>query len=306
LTKIITRQRALIELIFAGALWGFGFVATIWGLKGMTSENVLFWRFLIAFLAAELIWWVFLRQNSEEKSWHGGTDLPKGIIAGIILASLLLPQTWGLETTSAGKSGFITTLYVLLVPLLSHLFLRQPNKKILYLYVLMGLVGTAFLVELNIHEPPVRGDLWTLLCAFGAALHILYVGLVANTVKDPFRFNTMQSFFCFICVSLLMLAKQQPVTMATTLIPWTGVFALAFGSSILGFTIQVRSQKILSPTVASMIFLLESPFAMLFGVLLLQERFHRAQLFGAFLILVSAFLALKSDSASDLNKKPAQ
>lgn len=286
----MTKQKAVIELIFAGALWGFGFVATTWSLREFSVAEVLAYRFLLAFAAGEL---VHLLMNRGRPRRPSRADLIYSVGGGFFLGSLLILQTIGLQYTTATNSGFITTLYVILVPVLSHLLFRQKAGGLLYLYVLIALIGTLLLVGLKPNEMQ-RGDLWTLACSFAAAFHIIYIGQVSARVRDSFRFNNLQSLWALIM--LLPLPILQPhIRLHATALSWFGILFLALGSSLTGFYIQVRTQKVLSSTTASMLFLLESPYAFLFGFLFLGETLSPRQGFGAFLIIASSYLTIRHE-----------
>lgn len=294
----MTKNRAIAELLFAGALWGFGFVATVWGLKAFTPAEVLILRFLITAVAGEAIWRLWLRRRSPFPETGAKKDFLLALPAGFLLAGLLLPQTIGLLYTTAAKSGFLTTLYIVLVPLFGHLLFRHPLRLAAYGHGALALVGAFLLMEVDFGDVN-KGDLWTLLCAVIATFHILYIGHVSPRITQPFRFNTFQSFFCLLGV-LPLLAMQGRATLWTDdTLAWTGVLFLALASSLIGFTIQIRTQKILSPTTASMLFLLESPYALLFGVMFLRETFSLQQAAGAALILTASALSVRSDPSAN-------
>lgn len=286
--KHLTKTRATNELIFAGALWGFGFVATCWALVDFTPAETLLYRFLIAFGVGE-----FFRLTITRKSF----SLPKSkelyiaLISGLILGSMLLVQTIGLSYTTATKSGFITTLYVILVPIIQHLIFKIKTTWLFYFYVVIALTGTWLLVGGDISDLN-QGDLWTLLCSVIAAAHILYVGYASPQIEDSFRFNNFQSLGCLALIIPFCLTQNHINTSATPL-AWGGIIFLGVGSSIIAFLIQIRSQKILPPTTASMLFLLESPFAFIFGWLLLNESLSLISMFGGFLILLSSLLTIR-------------
>jgi drug/metabolite transporter (DMT)-like permease len=289
----MSRQRAIIELLLAGVLWGFGFVATVWALIAFTPSELLILRFLVTFLVREILWFLLFRKNSPGE-WR--KDFRLSIPAGVLLASMMLPQTIGLQYTTASKSGFLTTLYILIIPLLHHFVLHTKIKRIVYVYAVTALFGAALLMDADLSNIN-PGDLWTILCAFLAAVHILYIERISAKISDSFRFNTFQSLFCLICL-LPMLAFQPKITLWTwEILPLVGVLCLAIGSSTIAFTIQIRAQKVLSSTSASMMFLLESPFSLLFGIWFLNEGFNTQQALGAVIILSAAALTLKSDAA---------
>lgn len=285
----MTKQRAVAELLLAGGLWGFGFVATVWALQALTPSELLIGRALIAVIVAELLWLVFLRRKSTT-DWR--TDLKLALPAGLLLAAFSLPQTIGLQYTTATKSGFLTTLYVILVPLMNHAIFRARTKTHIYGFALMALVGAFLLMDADLSELN-PGDLWTLLCAVMAAAHIIYIGRVSRLIGDSFRFNTFQTFWSLLFVLPLYFFQSEYEIRFETWHPLAGLLFMALFSSVVAFSIQVRSQKVLLPTTASMLFLLESPFALLFGWALLNERLTLVPAAGAAMILVAAALTVK-------------
>lgn len=282
------RSRALLELVAAGMIWGFGFVATIWALKDFSIVGFMLLRFIIAWGAGEVVRVIIFKQKFWDK-----TDFKLSIVAGLLMASFILPQSIGLMFTTATNSGFLTIMYVVLVPIFS--FQKKHSWKVYALAALAffgaWLLMNAVAVEIN------KGDLWTLLCAVTASLHILYLGKIADKIHDPFRFNNYQSFWCLLAVIPFIGMDKNFSLHSSHLLPWIGLLSTAILSTLIGFMIQIRAQKVLSETTASQFFLLESPFALLFGVLLLNESITWIQAAGAFLILLSSFLTLKVESA---------
>lgn len=285
---MITRRRALVELCIAGVIWGFGFVATVWALRHHTPSELLTLRYLVAILGAELLraLWSGLRRNSPRLT-PLRSDVHLSVLAGLLLSLMLLFQTIGLQFTTASKSGFLTALYVIFVPVLAHFLLRQRQSLRVFAYAALALVGAALLMGADLRSLN-PGDLWTVACALLAAFHILYIETVTHRIKDPFRFNTLQTGFCLIVVIPLLLMQDQINLWSTDPLTWIGILALALGSTVFGFTAQLRAQRVLDATTASMLFLLESPFALLFGILLLSEGFSGVQALGAVLILLAA------------------
>lgn len=278
------RSRALVELLLAAVIWGFGFVATVWALRDFSIVGFLVLRFTIGWGVGELIR-IFI---FKRKFWDA-QDFKLSIIAGVLMAAFILPQSIGLLFTTATNSGFLTIMYVVLVPILS--FQKKHSWKI-YALAALAFFGAWLLmnaVVLNIN----KGDIWTLLCAVMASLHILYLGKIAPKIQDSFRFNNYQSFWCLLAVIPCIPLDTKFSVYSDNLLPWLGLLSTAILSTIVGFMIQIRAQKVLSETTAAQFFLLESPFALLFGVLLLNESITWIQATGAFLILLSSFLTLK-------------
>lgn len=286
----MTKNRAVLELIVAGALWGFGFVATQWALLAYSPAHLLLWRFVIAIVAGEAIWWAFFRNNGKGRFWK--SDLKLAVPAGLLLASFILPQTIGLQYTTATKSGFLTTVYVVVVPLLSQFVFKKRTRPQIYLFAAFSIVGAFLLMDAKVTDLN-PGDIWTLGCALMAACHILYIGYISEKIQDAFRFNTFQAIWVLLCLLPFLPFETKVDAPILDWRPWAGILALAFGSSVIGFSIQIRTQQVLSATTASMLFLLESPFALLFGWALMGEGLGLGPGIGALIILASAALTVK-------------
>jgi drug/metabolite transporter (DMT)-like permease len=303
--------RAAFELTFASVLWGFGFIAAVWALDVMGPLSLTGWRFFIAAfvgLGISLLVPSLRRQATPQQFMLAA-------IPGLLLCLTILLQTWGLLYTTATKSGFITTIYVLIVPLLEFIFLKRPLAKKHFIYVALGLIGVALICDLPAEingsqaaamaaaAPQLAlklrwnfGDLLTLGCAIVASFHIVYFGKIQKRIGSAFVFNNFQSIWACVLPLSLAMFFEGPILigahglhfMSPSLI---GFCSLAFGSTLIAFALQVRAQKILSPSLASLLFLLESPFATLFAVYFLGEKLKTSQWVGAGLILLAAGLS---------------
>jgi drug/metabolite transporter (DMT)-like permease len=297
--KPSTDLTAVSELVFAGALWGFGFVATVWVLQFMDPATLLAARFGGAFFLGLLILLFFLRPTRA----NFFSDLRLALVPSMFLWTTLILQVTGLLTTSATNSSFITTLYVIIVPILQSLRGREKLKAFHWLNVGIAMAGTLLIVNASDLQKWHRGDFLTLICAVTAAIHILIIDARAAKVKNDFQFNVMQSgwmtLFC-----LLLIPFERSVDLAgMNATAWIGLAALAFGSSMIAFFLQIKAQRTLSASVSAVLFLLESPFACVFALIFLKERLSWSQWIGAGLILLACLgvsLRTKSGSVSDL------
>ncbi len=284
-SRELTKAQAVLELIFAGAIWGFGFVATVWAFESFSASEITTFRFGFSFLLGCAL----------AKSW-GGHDVSQQLIlrvisfSGCFLGVTLVLQTFGLLWTTPTKSAFITTLYVVLVPLVERFLFGRSLHVLHWVCVLIAVLGMSLLVELRLGRMN-YGDFLTLLCALTASGHIIWVGLHARRVNSPFMFNVWQSFFAAV-ISLAILPFDLKLVPLNEVTPkaWAGLLSLSLGSTLLAFFLQVRAQKILSSPTASMLFLLESPFSLLFSFWLLGERLSASQWTGSGLILLAAAL----------------
>ncbi|MBS1971817.1 MAG: DMT family transporter [Bdellovibrionales bacterium] len=284
------KRRAIRDLIIATLLWGFGFVATVWALRAYSPVEILIYRFGLAAIFGVLILFVLTKGRVP---WSG-SEMRLAAPAGFLLAVMQLTQAQGLLTTTATKSGFITSLYVVLIPLIEILFLKKRSSLQIYFFSFLALAGT-FLLAGGHYEALAIGDLWTFACAVLAAIHIIYIGKVAPGIADAFRFNVLQSIVAAVALLPFLLTQPKIALPTSDLLPNLGILSLIFGSSLLAFFLQVRAQRHLPNSMASMVSLLESPFAAGFGILLLAETLGSVQISGAVLILLSSASSIVFD-----------
>ena len=296
-TRLSPQSRAVIELIFAGSLWGFGFVTTIWALERYSSSQVVFYRFVFAWLAGFAIDHLLNGKSFSQVRF----DYKRALIPGLLLCAFMFLQTYGMKTTTATKSSFITTLYVLFVPLMNFGLFKQKIHWADFPLAAFALIGMYFLLGADLSSATL-GDWVTLGAAFVGALHIIFVGLAARASQDTFTLNNAQSFWVMMASGFLLFLPETPAP-STVGFEWTlsalkpeiGILYLALGSSLVAFTIQVRAQKILSDQTATQLFLLEAPFSFAFASLLLGDRMTFTQLIGACVILMSTFLSTRME-----------
>ncbi len=278
---------AIFELIIAALFWGFGFVAVVWALEAMTASEITWMRFAIAFAIG-----LPLVLIGGMKHWR--ETLTLSFWPAVCLIGTLFFQSWGLKYTTATKSGFITTLYVVFVPILESVLLKRGLPLGLWLCVAGALIGTILIVDLGFSTINV-GDLLTFVCALFATAQIYSLGLISPRVRQPFFFNITQSLWGTVLLLPLVLNSKfwtQPELLIEAPIKvWVGMFSLAIGSTVIAFYLQVRAQAKLSPTVSSLLFLLESPFAMLLSIYFLGESLGFLESVGAALIFASAAAA---------------
>jgi drug/metabolite transporter (DMT)-like permease len=283
--------RAASELVFATAIWGFGFTAVIWALKSIDPISLNFIRFATAAVIGLGIGFFIpaLRTDINKEQFL------LAFAPGALLGLAITIQNWGLMYTTATNSGFITTLYVVFVPIFELLLLRKRIHNLHALWVILALIGTALIVNLQMHSIN-KGDALTLLTAIFASLQIIIVGSVNRKIKSAFIFNSFQSFWgALLSLPLFLFTGEIRISMPDPL-GWIGLFSMIIGSSVLAFSLQIKAQKVLSPSLASILFLLESPFAVLFAVLLLNESMSVLQIAGAALIILASYAATRTET----------
>ena len=279
-------------LLTAGSvIWGAAFVAQRVGMEHMGPFTFTGIRMLLAaimMLPVIALADRFRNQRGDRRPKRQG-QWKAGLICGLFLFVATSLQQIGLVSTSAGKAGFITALYVVLVPLAAWLFRRQNPGRIIWISVA---AAVAALYLLCLPKEAVRiqqGDVMLLGCAICFTGQILSVDRFAREV-DGVRLSCME-FFVTGTLGMLVALFTEEITSAgirEAMIPilYTGIM-----SGAAGYTLQILGQRDTNPTVASLLMCLESVFAVLTGVLLLGEKMTAREAAGCVLMLAAVLLA---------------
>ncbi|MCC2679512.1 MAG: transrane protein [Pseudobdellovibrio sp.] len=299
LIKLTPYNKAIIELTIAGIIWGASFTAVRWALEDFSTTTLMFWRFMLAIVGGEVFLFLVSRKDFDN-SW---SDLRLSAKAGMCLGVSLLFQIYGLNFTTATNSGFITSLYVILIPIIGTLFFKHKIYPRHILLSLTAFAGMGLLLDLREFTMQ-KGDVLTLGAALTAALQIIFIGQSAPKAKSAFRFNTFQTFWSLVMVLPFLVfetvAHKVPLAPAAPgMRAVLSVIALAFVVSLFAFYMQVRAQRVLNTTTSSMLCLLEGPFAFFFGAIFLGETLSTIQASGAVLILGSCAFSVFLDRPVD-------
>jgi drug/metabolite transporter (DMT)-like permease len=266
--------------MIANLFLGFGFTATIWALESFSLAQILAVRFLMVG-AAGLVWAFF------NKPGYLREYLPLTFWPALFLVMEILFQVWGLEKTSATKSGFLTVTYIVMVPVLESLFLKQNIRWSHWICVGIALAGSLLMMQLDSFTLEL-GDILILISALGASLHLISVDRLGKTKENLFFANTMQSLWGAIWFVPFALFQRTPWPVVISTKSWIGLISLTFGTTFLAFYFQMRAQRHLTPSILSLLLLLESPMAAVFGLFFLNESLMPVQWLGCALVLMSA------------------
>ncbi len=279
-SRLRSRLQADFILLFVAAVWGSGFVAQ--RIASADMGNFMFngIRFLLG--AIFLLPLVKFRVKIKKK------DLGWVILAGVLLFGGATLQQVGIKTTTAGNAGFITGLYVVIIPILLVVFGRQRIHWATWIAVIMAVAGI-FLLSTSGKLSLAPGDDYVLVGAFVWALHVITVGVMARRM-DTLQFTIGQFMVCGLLNLFLGIGIDLPAFnnngSAWLAVLYSTVFPVA-----LGFTLQVSGQKHAPATDAAIILSMEAVFAALFGFLFLQETMQPIQFLGCVLILAAILLA---------------
>lgn len=283
-------------LVFITAIWGLGFIATKWTLVDYSA----IWSNSIRFILAGLIAFPFLIYFKSYKLSF--KKLASVSLASIALLFAMLLQTWGLVYTSAAKSGFITCLYTLFIPLLIMIIYKKKYSIYFWGLLFQSLIGVSLLCNLDITQFNF-GDLLTLFCAVGFAIHFLIIDKIAKDFPSAVELNSLQCFIVgFISLPMAYLVEGSPNLTPLLNIgsiaepsPLLGFLCLSIFSSFVAFAILCHAQKFIAAHTVGMICLLESPFAALFGYLFLEEKLSPSNIAGCILVMTSVALIPLAD-----------
>ena len=275
------RLRADLILLAVALLWGSGFVGGRVAGEHLNSFVYNGARFLLGALTLLPFASRRLRGLTRSEGWGGA-------LAGVVLVAASNLQQVGLQFTTAGKAGFITGLYVVLVPLLAALVWRQAPSWLAWVASLLAAAGL-FLLSGAQSVALAPGDGWVLAGALFWALHILLIGSLAPRT-DPLRLGIVQFAVCGALSTALGLALD-PDPFAGWGIAWWTIVYNGVLSAGLGITLQTFAQRHAPATDTAVILSLEAVFAAVFGLLLLAESLTTLQLIGCGLMLAGMVLA---------------
>lgn len=282
-------------LILAAFIWGTTFVAQKEGLEQIGNFTFLALRSYLAVVVLTPVSLFIYKNNrkrigegdhGENKTFFSKRLLVGGVLCGASVCLASLVQQYGIMFAGVGKSGFLTTLYILMVPLLGLIF-RKKVQPILWVCIVIATVGMYFLCVTQVGGINI-GDILLILCAFLFAVQIMIVDHFVKTL-DGVRLSLVQFGVAAIIstVGMFIFEEPDPVAIGEA---WFSIFYAGVLSSGVAFTLQVVAQKNLNPTVASLIMSLESVFAALAGAFF-GERLTPNEIFGCALVFLAIILA---------------
>lgn len=288
-------MQANLMLLAAAAIWGFGFVAQRLGMDFLEPFAFNGVRFLLGSLSLlPLIWW-FSRRPSGAQDDRQGSLITAGCIAGGLLFVAATLQQVGLLYTTAAKAGFITGLYLILVPILG-LLLRHSSGLMTWLGAVLAVIGL-YLLSINEDFSMSFGDLLQFIGALFWAMHILVIGHYSGRIS-PLPLSAVQFLVCGLLSVAVSFCIESP-TWAAVAAGWQPVLYAGLVSVGVAYTLQVVGQKSANPAHAAIILSLESVFAAIGGVWLLDESLSLRAWIGCSLMLAGMLLSqVKWQSAS--------
>lgn len=290
------QARSNLLLLMTAIIWGSAFIAQSKGADviGPFTFNTV--RYALAVVALLPVIYIFSRKRNSENtvdqdiSKANGTKtlIIGGIATGIALFTASSLQQYAMAFTTAAKAGFITTLYVILVPIVG-IFLKKKIRPIIWFCALLAVIGL-YLLSIKPGTFSIsRGDFFVLLCALAFTGHILIIDYFSPKT-DGVKLSCIQfavvSIASFVAMMMTETFVLSEVLDAIIPLLYTGVL-----SSSVGYTCQIIAQKKADPVISSLILSLESVFAAIFGALILHESMSGREITGCAIMFVAIIIA---------------
>ena len=276
-------------LVLATVIWGSAFVAQSAGMDLIGPFTFQTVRCFLAVVALIPVIYLldgkerkhFIRKWSDKKLWHTGA------LCGIALFVAQSLQQVGLVYTDAGKAGFITAMYIVIVPILGIFLKRKPSIAAV-ISIFIAVAGLYLLSCVGVRQINI-GDVLMLLCAVAFAVQITIVDRFAGNL-DSIRLNCIQALVVTVLSAVFMFLTEkpqiQPIVNCWLPLCYAGV--LSMGAA---YSLQIVGQKSLEPTTASLIMSLESVFAVITAWLILHERLTPWETAGCILVFSAVILS---------------
>ena len=294
-----TKHAGSLMLLLAAVIWGSAFVAQSMGMDHVQPFTFQAIRSLLGTLALLPVILVFDRVR-KKRNPHTARQQMKpllqgGLLCGAVLFVAINLQQFGLVDNTAGKAGFLTALYILIVPLYG-LFLGHRPRAGLWVSVVVAAVGL-YLLSVTEELTVSRGDILLILCAFAFALQIMLVDHFVARVSGM-KLCAAQFLVCGLMSLVAMFLFEQPslkgILGAAGPLLYAGVL-----SSGVAYTLQIIAQRTTAPAIASLLMSLEAVFAVITGILVLGEAPSLREIIGSLLMFAAILMAQRSGAPAE-------
>ena len=289
------KMRGNLMLLLTALIWGTAFVAQSAGMDHVQPFTYNGIRTLIGGLVLIPVILLFdrlkpaeSRPSAEEQRMINKNSLLGGVCCGVVLCVASCFQQFGVSMTTAGKAGFITALYIVIVPLMG-VFIKKKIPKIIWLCVAIAVAGF-YLLCVKEGFSIGTGDLLVLCCAFFFSIHIMVIDHFTAGKVDGVRMSCVQFLVAGIMAIVLMFLFEEP-TLASIWDARVSILYAGVMSCGVAYTLQILGQKDTDPTTATLLMSLESVFAALSGWVLLHESLSLKEIFGCAMVFAAVILA---------------
>lgn len=297
-------MKANLLLLLTAAIWGFAFVAQRVGSEYVGAFTFNGIRFALGSISLVPLIIFFNKKKYNEVQIKAKSEITTknstfkaGVLAGSVLFIASTLQQIGMTYTTAGKGGFITGIYIVIVPVLGLFFKQKTNKNIWY-GIILALIGL-YLLTITEGLTIGKGELLVLSSSFMWAIHILVIDYF-NKIIDPLKLSSIQFATCSI-LSLLIAILFESITISGIK---GALIAILYGGLLsvgVAYTLQVIAQKDAKPTHAAILLSMESVFGVIGGALFLGEKLNSRGFFGCLLIFIAIIISQIKPSEKKIN-----
>ena len=287
-------SKNFILLFIAALIWGIAFVAQSAGMDYVGPYTFNAVRSLLGGVVLIPCIFILNRLNGkqEKNDSQQPKDLPKDLIAGGFLCGFVMfvstsLQQVGIMYTTVGKAGFITALYIIIVPILG-IFLKKKAGLKIWISVLIALAGL-YLLCMKGSFSLGKGDFLILICSLCFAVHIMVVDHFTEKVSGT-KLSCIQFLVAGTLSSVLMFLFEEP-HWADIFAAWLPIAYAGILSCGVAYTFQIIGQRGTDPTIASLILSLESVISVLAGWVLLNQKLSLREIIGCVLMFAAIILA---------------
>jgi drug/metabolite transporter (DMT)-like permease len=299
MNKFVIRQSLV--LLLTAIIWGIAFVAQSVGMDYVGPFTFIAVRNVIGVFVLLPVVYVMDRKKEKTQEKENKKDLVTGgVVCGIFLFIASAFQQFGVKYTSVGKAGFITAMYIVIVPIIGMFMHKKTGFKI-WIGVVLAVVGMYFLCISKGETGIQMGDMLVFVCAFTFSFHILTVDIFSPKV-DGVKMSCIQFATCGILSAVFMFIFENP-NMTDILNAWLPILYAGALSSGVAYTLQIVGQKGMNPTVASLILSLESVVSALAGWIILHQTLSAREIFGCALAFAAIIIVQLPDKKA--KNKPA-
>jgi drug/metabolite transporter (DMT)-like permease len=279
-----SRNLLYLAMLGAAAVWGGSFVVMKDSLEKQDVFSFLASRFILASILMFMYRPTALRGLSKK-------FVLRGILAGILLGSGYIFQTFGLTNTTVSNTGFITGLYLVFTPLISLIILRRHVIRIQWLAVLLAFIGL-FLISYN-GVSIGRGETLVLISAILYGAHFVALGEWSDG-GNTYALTLIQISTLAVMASLFTIKDGFELPPDSSV--WLAVLFTAFFATFLAFLVQTKAQSVMSATAASVLLATETPFAVIFGLYFNSDPLTLKIITGGMLVMGAMGLVIWSDA----------
>ncbi|MBO5999153.1 MAG: DMT family transporter [Lachnospiraceae bacterium] len=281
------RMTGNILLLITAMIWGTAFVFQRTGMDDIGPMTFNAARMFLAAAAVSPLAYISLKKTAAADPDRKKNTLKGGFICGACLGAASIFQQAGLVYTTAGKAGFITAMYMLLVPVISFLFLKRKITWLVWLAVATGVAGM-YLLCLSGKTVFEKGDALEAVCALLFSFHILCCDHFVKKA-DPVGISALQFFTAGLISAAGAVLFEQPAAfqLAAAAVP---ILYCGLVSGGVGYTLQIIAQKNTEPAAASLLMSLEAVFAAIAGALMLHERMSMRELTGCIVMFAAIIM----------------